>query len=237
MVNTPSGWKNELDVRGATLVPSLINDEQIAGLIAACETALTVSETDKRHAIRNLLARVPEAAEIARSKDIRALVEETLGQSAVMFRGLYFDKTPDSNWLVPWHQDLTIAVKERQDNPGFGPWSTKEGVAHVQPPEPWLSGRLAIRLHLDDCGPENGPLKVIPGSHRFGRLEGNEIDQMRVARKAAICIANRGDALLMNPMLLHASSQADSPGHRRVIHLEFCAYSLPGTLEWHGLAE
>lgn len=35
------------------------------------------------------------------------------------------------------------------------------GVLHVQPPMDVMSRMLAIRLHLDETGPENGPLRVI----------------------------------------------------------------------------
>ncbi len=37
----------------------------------------------------------------------------------------------------------------------------------------------------------------------------------------------------MRPLLLHASSAASVPLHRRVIHLEFAAAMLPLGLEWH----
>jgi hypothetical protein len=66
-------------------------------------------------------------------------------------RAIYFDKTPDSNWNVAWHQNLTIAVRERRDAAGFGPWSVKAGVPHVQPPVELLEHLVAVRLHLDPC--------------------------------------------------------------------------------------
>ena len=35
---------------------------------------------------------------------------------------------------------------------------------------------LAVRVHLDDCGLENGPVRVLPGSHPNGRLSEAAID-------------------------------------------------------------
>jgi ectoine hydroxylase-related dioxygenase (phytanoyl-CoA dioxygenase family) len=91
---------------------------------------------------------------------------------------------------------------------------------------------ITIRLHLDDCGAENGPVQVIPGSHAHGRLRAGEIERLRAERAPVpTCIA-RGGALVMRPLLLHASSPATSPAHRRVVHLDFAAAALPGGLEW-----
>jgi len=179
---------------------------------------------------RGILA-IPEVAALARSARVRALVEPVLGPNARPVRGIFFDKNEQANWTVPWHQDVTIAVRERHEVPGYGPWSVKEGVPHVQPPVEVLVNMLAVRLHLDDCPEENGALRVIPRSHRHGKLSGGQIDEMS-AQPRVVCEAKEGDALLMRPLLLHASSPAKSPSRRRVIHLEFAAAELPAPLEW-----
>jgi ectoine hydroxylase-related dioxygenase (phytanoyl-CoA dioxygenase family) len=186
-----------------------------------------------RGGVRNLLDRAPEVQELADSAPIRELVEPVLGERAHPVRGILFDKTEDSNWKVPWHQDLTIAVKCRIDTPGYGPWTTKEGVLHVQPPVDVLENMLAVRIHLDDCGESNGPLRVIPGSHHLGRLSAEQIQNMQRTSSSTTCCVKAGGVILMRPLLLHTSSAAQSPGHRRVIHLEFAACDLPGGLSWH----
>jgi len=43
----------------------------------------------------------------------------------------------------------------------------------------------------------------------------------------------RGTALVMRPLLLHASSSCAIPKSRRVIHLEFASAELPHGLDWH----
>jgi ectoine hydroxylase-related dioxygenase (phytanoyl-CoA dioxygenase family) len=144
----------------------------------------------------------------------------------------FFNKTRSSNWKVVWHQDLTIAVRERRDVDGFGPWTVKAGVVHVQPPAKVMAGILAIRLHLDENGLDNGPLRVISGSHREGRFSAEEIAN-RVKENSVTCTVPKGGALLMRPLLLHASSACAIPKSRRVIHLEFAAADLPHGLEWH----
>ncbi|MEO0476521.1 MAG: phytanoyl-CoA dioxygenase family protein, partial [Planctomycetota bacterium] len=83
-----------------------------------------------------------------------------------------FDKIKGSNWHVGWHQDQAIAIKERIEGvPGFGPTSVKAGVPHTRASEVVLQQMLAVRIHLDDCGPDNGPLRCSPGSHLSGRLD------------------------------------------------------------------
>jgi ectoine hydroxylase-related dioxygenase (phytanoyl-CoA dioxygenase family) len=134
-------------------------------------------------------------------------------------RAIYFDKTPQANWSVGWHQDLAIAVKQRREVPGFGPWSVKEGIPHVQPPAGILEKKLTVRLHLDDTKESNGALRVLPGSHRFGRLTSEQIEELKPKLTEVVCSVSAGDVLLMRPLLLHASNRALTPSQRRVLHI------------------
>ena len=141
-------------------------------------------------------------------------------------RAILFDKTPDANWKVAWHQDLTIAVQEKHDLLDHGPWSLKDGVVHVQPPMPLLESMITLRLHLDDTPADNGALKVLPGSHRHGRLDAKAIAALRNSTSEHVCEARAGDILLMKPLILHASSASSNPGHRRVVHVEYAPPNL-----------
>lgn len=181
---------------------------------------------------RNLLRDLPEVGEVAASQPVRNVVEAVLGAVAFPVRALWFDKTREANWKVPWHHDLALAVAERREVPGFTGWSVKDGVPHVHPPSVILERMVTVRLHLDACGPDNGPLRVLPGSHRGGRLEAVTIAVWRERTDTVECVAPRGGAMLMRPLLLHASSAALPPGHRRVLHLEFATEELPGGLRW-----
>jgi ectoine hydroxylase-related dioxygenase (phytanoyl-CoA dioxygenase family) len=159
-------------------------------------------------------------------------METLLGPECFAVRGIFFNKTRSSNWKVVWHQDLTIAVRERKDVEGFGPWTMKAGILHVQPPPEVMSGLLAIRLHIDESGIDNGPLRVIAGSHRKGRLSAEQIGNWN-KETSVTCTVPKGGALVMRPLLLHASSSCAIPKSRRVIHLEFASAELPHGLDWH----
>ena len=153
-----------------------------------------------------------------------------------MFRGLLFDKSEGANWSVPWHQDLTISVSERRDVDGFRGWSRMKGVPHVQAPDGLLERMVAVRLHIDDCPAESGPLRVIPGSHRRGRLAPPDVRDALACQEPVECIVPRGGVVAFRSLLLHGSGEASAPTRRRVIHLEYVARewrTLPGGLQWY----
>ncbi len=222
----------EIEEYGFAIVPRVLRSETVDELVADIEHALANRAGRSLYGLRHLHQAVPAVHSISNCAAVRELVEVMLRPEAVVARSLLFDKTPAANWNVAWHQDLTIAVRERLVVRGFSGWSMKEGVAHVQPPARVLEQMLTVRLHLDDCYETNGPLRVIPGSHKSGRLDAHRISEWRERKQPIVCAVPRGGALLMRPLLLHASSSAIEPSHRRVIHLEFAAGSLPGGLRW-----
>lgn len=225
----PGGnWTDRLSQHGFAVVENVLNAEEVAALIEV----LTRTVGPEGYAKRSLLANVPEIAAVARGPKLMPLVQRVLGANAFPIKGILFDKTPGANWKVAWHQDNMICVRERIDAPGFGPWSVKDGVNYVQPPGEVLAGILTVRVHLDDCGVDNGPLRVIPGSHHSGLLNGAAIDQWRTEHEGITCTVPSGGALLMRPLTLHASSAATAPRHRRVVHLEYAANPLPNGLHW-----
>lgn len=208
-------------------------------LLRLLESALAEVETDAGvrsrggvYAIRNLLSVAPAIRALAADEPLLGLARAVLGPRARPVRGLLFDKHPDANWLVPWHQDLTICLKERQEVEGFGPWSVKADVVHVQPPAEILEQMVALRIHLDDAGESNGALRVLPGTHRLGRLRAEQVVECQRKIAEVTCAAARGDVLVMRPLLLHASSASVNPGRRRVVHIEYASCALPAGLHW-----
>jgi ectoine hydroxylase-related dioxygenase (phytanoyl-CoA dioxygenase family) len=143
-----------------------------------------------------------------------------------------FDKTPGRNWLVALHQDRSIPVRQRISGAGLSGWSEKEGETFVQPPVELLAQLTAIRLHIDPCPIHSGALRVVPGSHRSGLLSVQEADDFRARTGEVAVTAERGDVLVMKPLLLHASSKASSHARRRVLHFVFGPRSLPMGLQW-----
>lgn len=213
---------SQIEADGYALVRDCVSEETIQAL----EQALDADQ----HGIRNLLSN-QIVRRIAASDQVRKPVASVLGDKCFAVRGIFFNKSPQANWKVTWHQDCAIAVREKLDIEGWGPWSSKAGVIHVRPVAAILQRMLAIRIHLDNCGEDNGPLRLIPGSHRDGILSDAEI-QSRSKENGVACAALRGDAILMRPLTLHSSRPATMPSNRRVVHLEFAAAELPHGVRW-----
>lgn len=142
--------------------------------------------------------------DLAGHPTVIAMMERIRFPGLSMIKATLFDKTPQSNWRVQWHQDRVI----------------RKGAQRIEPPVNVLEEMVAVRVHLDPCGPENGPLRVIPGSHRRGILSADEIAKLAHAGPIAELTLPQGAVLFMKPLLVHASSPAVVPGHRRVLHIE-----------------
>src|SRR6266702_8408545 len=188
---------------GFAAVEGVLDDAEVRRLTTLLER---VADSEQgRGGVRNLLD-FAEMRELASSDAVLRLVKPVLGEGAFVVRGILFDKKDGANWKVPRHQDVTIAVRHRVDAEGYGPWSVKQDVLHAQPPSNVMENMLSVRLHLDDCPRTNGALRVIPGSHTKGKLSQESIEQVVARNEAVTCEMNRGGALLMRSLTIHAST-------------------------------
>lgn len=151
------------------------------------------------------------------------LARSVLGPEAFPFRATLFDKSPESNWLVVWHQDTALPLRERREVRGWGPWSTKEGIAYAHAPTGALSQVLALRIHLDDSTALNGPLRVLPTTHTLGVLEDEQVHELATRMVPVECLVPSGGILAMRPLLIHSSSKSRSEADRRILHIEYAA--------------
>ena len=218
-----------VDTDGFSMVENFLPEQEVADLVNFVEQNL--SANGHRGGVRNLLD-FPRMRNLAKSRAMLTAVGAILGSGVRVVRGILFDKTEVANWKVPWHQDVTIAVNQKVEVAGYGPWSVKAGILHVQPPASVLERMLSVRLHLDDCPEENGALRVIAGSHTNGKLDERLIQDIAKRSAAVTCAMQRGGVLMMRPLLLHASSSSNFPGHRRVVHFDYAATELPEGMGW-----
>jgi Phytanoyl-CoA dioxygenase (PhyH) len=172
---------------------------------------------------------------LSASGSVGTIVAAMLGTACRPVRAILFDKTPVTNWSLAWHQDRTIAVAERIDVDGFGPWTVKDGMLHVAPPFDLLAGMVTLRLHLDEVPATNAPLLIAPGSHRLGRISEAEVPNVVRRCGTYACLADAGDVWLYATPILHASEVACAPAHRRVLQVDYAARDLPGGLHWLGV--
>jgi hypothetical protein len=159
-------------------------------------------------------------------------IRSLLPHNAVAVQCTLFDESSTKNWLVALHQDLSIPVRDRVDSPECSGWSEKEGQLYVQPPVSALERLVAVRVHIDDCPAESGALRVVPHSHREGRVDPSQAEALRQHHGETVVPVAQGGVLVMRPLILHASSKGTSLAPRRVLHFVFGPPTLPLGLEW-----
>ncbi|WP_294320943.1 phytanoyl-CoA dioxygenase family protein [uncultured Sphingomonas sp.] len=175
------------------------------------------------------------ASLLAADGAIGTIAARVLGDVCRPVRAVLFDKSAATNWALGWHQDRTICVRDRIDTPGFGPWTVKAGLHHVEPPFALLADMVTLRVHLDPVGADNAPLLVAPGSHRAGRVPVDAIPLVVQTHGVATCLAEPGHVWCYATPILHASDAAVRPVRRRVLQVDFSASVLPNGLEWLGV--
>jgi ectoine hydroxylase-related dioxygenase (phytanoyl-CoA dioxygenase family) len=211
--------QGEVEKQGFAILPEIptrsdldLLDESLA------RNPLPRSRAGMRHALKH-----PAVLAVARDPRLLAIAQEMLGSNPFPFRATLFDKSPVSNWLVVWHQDTALPLRERRVQPEWGPWSVKDGIIYAHAPACALSRVVALRLHLDDSTSKNGPLRVLPGTHTMGVLSDDAIHDLSTRTIAVDCLVPRGGILVMRPLIVHASSKSRSAKQRRVLHIEYAA--------------
>jgi len=213
------GMHQVIEERGFAILPGLFSPESVDRFLHEVDC---YSAPRGRAGVRHAL-RFDPVANLAANPLLADLACEVLGSKAFPFRATLFDKSPASNWLVVWHQDTALPLRERMDVQGWGPWSVKEKIVYAHAPAGVLSQVLALRVHLDDSSSDNGPLRVLPRSHTSGVLSDEGIRDLAVRITPVDCAAAKGGAVAMRPLLVHASSKSHAETPRRVLHIEYAA--------------
>jgi ectoine hydroxylase-related dioxygenase (phytanoyl-CoA dioxygenase family) len=203
---------------GFAVIPPVLGSRELEDLGRAIDAGPHRSRAGARHLLRE-----PTVAAVARDHRLVDIASGVLGAAAIPFRATFFDKSREANWLVVWHQDTALPMQHRFDEPGWGPWSRKAGILYAHAPAPALERVVALRVHLDDSGSHNGPLRVLPGSHRRGVLTDAAIAELKARVPPADCLVDAGGVLVMRPLLVHSSSKSETDAPRRVLHLEYAS--------------
>jgi ectoine hydroxylase-related dioxygenase (phytanoyl-CoA dioxygenase family) len=203
--------------RGFAIVEGVIESDEAVRLRGQIEG---IAALRTRAGARHLMS-VPAVNAIAHDARLTAIARNWVGASAIPYRATLFDKSPDSNWLIVWHQDTALPLVQRADTAGWGPWSLKGDVQYAHAPAHVLERIVALRLSLDDSAPDNGPLRVIPATHVRGVLTDDEIAKVAREVDAVDCCVGAGGVVVMRPLTVHASSKAVSDRPRRVLHIEY----------------
>lgn len=212
-------WQDSIKKSGYAILPPLLSSTEVNKLVEDLDNStLRRSRAGIRHAIKH-----PAVSELANDARLMNLAKEILGDGALPFHATLFDKSPSANWLVMWHQDTALPLRERRESPRWGPWSVKEGVTYAHAPASALTNVLALRVHLDDSTESNGPLRVLPGSHNLGVLDEQLIHKFAEEIVPVECLVEQGGVLAMRPLLVHASSKSTNTAPRCVLHIQYAS--------------
>lgn len=214
-------FARQLSEQGYAIIPDVLALGNVQGIL---ESFAQLNFRRSRAGARHILS-YPRVAAVASSPRMLPIARAILGPDTFPFRATFFDKSQTANWLVAWHQDTALPLRSRSEAPGWGPWSVKEGIHYAHAPARALEQVLALRLHLDDSRPENGPLRVLPATHKMGILSDEEVHELACRVTPTECTVGAGGILAMHPLAVHASSKSQSSAARRVLHIEYAANS------------
>jgi len=202
---------------GYRIFPKVLNSSECDALA----TALADSRIKRSRAGARHLMSIPVVSALANDPRLMTIAASALGGNPLPFRATLFEKSLNSNWLVFWHQDTALPIKQRCELAGWGPWSLKGGIHYAHAPTSALSRIVALRVHLDASTEKNGSLRVLPGSHSCGALADQEVFDLAAGESAVECHVPRGGILMMRPLLIHSSSKCSGSTLRRVLHIEY----------------
>ncbi|WP_299883285.1 WYL domain-containing protein [uncultured Lacinutrix sp.] len=218
-----------LEYKGFGILNHIYSKRDIRKLKARFDSYIK-QNNEQAYGMREVLLKMPELKGILFNKNFRKLIK-SIDKNVFLTKAIYFDKSPNENWYVNWHQDVPINVSKKIETNNFSSWTNKKGVISVCPPQKISQNTFSMRIHLDDTSIKNGALKVIPGSHNK-RLKDDEIQLISSNSIPFICEVASGGVQLLKPLLLHASSKTTTQKRRRVLHLEFSSIALPNGLEY-----
>jgi hypothetical protein len=226
-VSAPDKAVLQLERDGAQLVGHALSPKEVQALLGRLESfdeGGAGSRLGELNEFRDWLGTEGIVGQIA---------GQWLGAKARPVRAILFDKNADLNWALGWHQDRTVAVRQRADVPGFSNWNRKDGIDHAEPPFELIERMLTLRIHLDRVSDSNAPLLISPGSHRLGKILERDLATIVERQGCFGCLAEPGDVWVYRTAILHASKRALSPNRRRVLQVDYSAEELPDPLSWH----
>jgi len=202
---------------GYSITENVFSDRECDELLhSLADNRVARGRAGARHLMTNPVVRAT-----ANDPRLLAIAKSSTGLDVIPYRATLFEKSPQANWLVMWHQDTALPLSSINDSPEWGPWSRKAGVIYAHAPTWALSRTIALRIHLDPSTIQNGPLRVIPGSHEAGVLSDEEVFAVARRGERIDCSVRRGGVPAMRPLLIHSSSKATVNLPRRVLHIEY----------------
>jgi hypothetical protein len=120
MPHTAAPLVRKIELDGFAILRDVFDSTQVDVITAELSAALSASgaairgKSGNLHAARNILTAWPTVATAWQVPPLVEALSEVLGGDFGLVRVLYFDKPPGQSWALPWHKDMTIAVKDNR---------------------------------------------------------------------------------------------------------------------------
>lgn len=219
--------ESTLNQKGFEIIEGVYSEEEVYAILEGIKS----KEIENKFGIRAFLLDNPELVELVFTENLMKIIRTISPGCDKLIKSIYFDKPPHANWVVNWHQDLTINLVEKIEVPAYKNWRVNNERVVVQPNKEMLESIFTIRIHLDDCTKDNGALRVIENSHKRGVIDIKEWTKHKEGDEQ-ICEVRKGGIVIMKPLILHSSKRTENKKNRRVIHIEFTDQELPIGLKW-----
>jgi ectoine hydroxylase-related dioxygenase (phytanoyl-CoA dioxygenase family) len=205
--------RTELSDRGFTVLPGYMSADMLERMRTRVDE-LFAEEGDqagsefRREENARRLANLVDKGEVFReaiaSAPILKLVESVLGPDFKLSSLNVRSAPPHSNSLQPLHVDMGLLPDQR----GYAVCNTV-----------WM---------LDDFTEENGALRVVPGSHRFGKRPQDVLHDLNAVHPEEILVTGRaGTVVVMNAHLWHGGTANRTATERRALHGFYCRRDIP----------
>lgn len=108
-------WTRAIEQNGYAVIPEILGAQDLVQVIEA----LSLVSRRGKAGIRHILT-CPAVSALASDSRLLGIAQKILGDGAFPFRATLFDKSPRANWLVVWHQDTALPLRQRRETPGLG---------------------------------------------------------------------------------------------------------------------
>lgn len=143
-------------------------------------------------------------AECIASEPVLELVTQVLGREFKLSSLNVRSANPGNGISQPLHADMGALPDER----GY-----------------WVCNTVWL---LDDFTTENGALRVVPGSHRWGKLPQEVLAHPEDRHPEEVLVTGQaGDVFVMNAHLWHGGTANRTAHHRRAMHGFYCRRDKP----------
>lgn len=209
MTKTPSALRSQYEREGYVIVRDAVDADLVQEARSHIEWLLRQNpDTQPEKLDKELMTDDPFWVRLVADERLLDIAEQFIGPDIALFASHYIAKPPFKGQAVLWHQDGS-----------YWPLEPMEVITF------WLA--------VDDSTPENGCLRVIPGTHTLDLQEmkartdvesvlESSIDDAFVDEARAVdLVLQPGDISIHHPNIIHGSNANTSPNWRRGLTIRY----------------